>query len=140
MLRQSDFLQGFFCPGPAFLGGYAGNRKREFDVGEDGLMGYQMVTLKNETDCMIPVGIPVAVAVFPGRYAVYQKVAAVVAVEASDYIKKSRFPGAGRTEHSDELAVSQVEGYVVQSFLNEVARAVFLGNVPDFKHIILPIP
>lgn len=58
---QPHLFQRFLRPFGPFCLANAGNRQRQFDIRQNGLMGNQIIALKNKTDRVIPVGIPVSV-------------------------------------------------------------------------------
>ena len=56
-------MQGFGCPRSTFSPAHARERERKLHVGEDGLVGNQVITLENKPDAVIAVGVPVTVGV-----------------------------------------------------------------------------
>ena len=69
-------------------------------------MRNQIVALKNESDRMVSVGIPVSVLILLCRYSVDNQVSAVITVQPSDNIQKCRFSGTARSEDRDKFIVS----------------------------------
>ena len=56
---------------------------------------------------MIAVIIPIAIFVFLGGNAVYDKIAARIMVQSADDIEKSRFAAAGMPEDRNEFALAK---------------------------------
>jgi len=90
MVAQPDLAQGCDRPLLAFGGRNTGQRQRELDIGQDGLVGDQVVALEDETDPVVAVGVPVAVLVLLGRDAIDDQVAGVVVIQTSDDVEHRR--------------------------------------------------
>ncbi len=88
---QPHLFQRFLRPFGPFCLADAGNRQRQFDICQNGLMGNQIIALKNKTDRVIPVGIPVSVLIpFCGN-SVNNQIAVIIAVQAADDVQQGRF-------------------------------------------------
>ena len=113
---------------PALIAGYAADRERQFDVLKDRLV------LKDKADSVVAVGVPVAVPVFFGRYAVDDQVAAVIAVQSADNIEKCGLARSAWTENGYKLIIPQVEGNIIERGLLKTAGDVFLVDILKLEH------
>jgi len=95
---------------------------------------YEIVTLENETDCMVPVGVPVLVFVSAGGNAVDYQFSAVIAVKTAYDVEKSSLSGAARPQHGNEFIVPEIQRHSVKSFLYESAGPVFFSDIIYLKH------
>ena len=86
LFSQAHFLQSFFCSAGALCLADTGDSQRQFHVGQDSLMGNQVIALKHETDGVVAVRVPVPVLILSGGYAVDDQVAAVIPVQSADDI------------------------------------------------------
>ena len=134
LVTQAHLPQGFGGPAAALLARNAGNGQRQLYVGEDGLVGDEVVALEHEADGVVAVGVPVAVGVLFGGDAVDDKVAAVVAVEAADDIQKSGLARAGRAQNGDELVVAEVEADTVEGVLDQLPGLILFADLFELKH------
>ena len=138
MLAQADLLQRRDRALAALGAGDAGDGQREFDIRQNRLVRDEVIALEDKADRVVAVGVPVAVGVLFGRYAVYDKVAAVVAVQPADNVEQRRLAGAGRPEDGDELAVAEAHIHMIERFLHQRTGAVFFADLFDLQHWILP--
>ena len=113
---------------------HARDGQGQFDVGEDGLVGDEVIALEHEADGMVAVGVPVPVGVAAGGDAVDDELAAVVAVEAADDVEQRGLARAAGAEDGDKFAVAQVEADPVERCLCQIAGGVFLFDIDKLKH------
>ena len=113
---------------------YARDGQGQLDVGEDGLVGDEVIALEHETDGVVAVGVPVPVGVAAGGDAVDDELAAVVAVEAADDVEQRGLARAAGAEDGDKFAVAQVEADPVERCLCQIAGGVFLFDIDKLKH------
>ena len=113
---------------------HARDGQGQFDVGEDGLVGDEVIALEHEADGVVAVGVPVPVGVAAGGDAVDDELAAVVAVEAADDVEQRGLARAAGAEDSDKFAVAQVEADPVERCLCQIAGGVFLFDIDKLKH------
>ena len=135
LLPQTYLFQGVQRHLLAPVRGNTANGQRQLDVLQDRLMGNQVVGLKDEADRVVAVGVPVAVLVFFGRYAVDDQVAAVIAVQSADDIEEGGLARAAGTQDRDEFVVAQVERDVVQGDLLVASGIVFLLYILKLQHV-----
>ena len=86
LFAKSHFLQSLSCPLFPVCLSHTGNRKGKLYIGKDRLMRDQIITLKDKSDRMIPVRIPVPVFVLLCRNPVNNQITTVIAVESSHNI------------------------------------------------------
>ena len=113
---------------------HARDGQGQFDVGEDGLVGDEVIALEHEADGVVAVGVPVPVGVAAGGDAVDDELAAVVAVEAADDVEQRGLARAAGAEDGDKFAVAQVETDPVERCLCQIAGGVFLFDIDKLKH------
>ena len=113
---------------------HARDGQGQFDVGEDGLVGDEVIALEHEADGVVAVGVPVPVGVAAGGDAVDDELAAVVAVEAADDVEQRGLARAAGAEDGDKFAVAQVEADPVERCLCQIAGGVFLFDIDKLKH------
>ncbi len=107
LVLQAHTRQRLHSTGTALLFADTGQRHGQFDVGQHGLVRNQVITLEDETDGMVAVGIPIAVAVLLGGDTADDKVPCGIAVQTADNIEQRRFAAAGRPQHRHKLAVAE---------------------------------
>ena len=94
----------------------------------------QIVTLEYESYRVIPVGIPIPVFIFLSGYSINDKIAAVIAVQPANDIKKRRLSRTARPQDGNKFVISQIQAHSVQSFLDKSSGAVFFTDVFYLKH------
>ncbi|MPM29148.1 hypothetical protein SDC9_75688 [bioreactor metagenome] len=90
MVAQPDLAQGGDGPLLALAGRNTRQRQRELHVGQDGLVGDQVVALEDKSDPVVAIGIPVTILVLLCRDAVDDQVAGVVVIQTSDDVEHRR--------------------------------------------------
>ena len=105
----------------------ARDRQRQFHICQNGLVWDQVVTLKDKSNRMVPVGIPVSVFVFFCRNAVDDQVSAVIAIQSSDDIQKRRLSRAAWSQNRHKLVVAQIQTDVIQRFLHQIPGSVLFA-------------
>ena len=88
--------------------GNAADGQRQFYIGENALVGDQIITLENKTDGMVAVRIPVAVGILLRGDVVDDKISGVIPVQTSDDVQKCGFTGTGRPQDSNKLIVPEI--------------------------------
>ena len=83
---------------------------------------------------MVAIAVPVAVLIFLGGNAVYDKIALVISVESSDDVEHGGFSRAALAEYGHKFVFPEAKGHSVQRPLNKVARFIDLDDVFQFKH------
>ena len=134
LVAQTHFLQRLGGPAAALSARHARDGQGQFDVGEDGLVGDEVIALEHEADGVVAVGVPVPVGVAAGGDAVDDELAAVVAVEAADDVEQRGLARAAGAEDGDKFAVAQVEADPVERCLCQIAGGVFLFDIDKLKH------
>ena len=71
---------------------------------------HQMVILKNKSDGMVSVGIPVPFPIAAGRNGVRVHLPAVIAVQTADHIEQRCLSGTARAENRDKLTIPKRQG------------------------------
>lgn len=135
LVSQTHFGQGLRCFLSPFFLPDSGNGQCQFHVGQDGLMGNQIVTLEHEPDGVVPVGIPIPVRVLLGGCPVDDQVPAVVPVQSAKYVQQRGFAGTGGSQNRHELAVPEIQAHAVQRFLHQSPGAVLFSNVFNLQHL-----
>ena len=101
-------------------------------------MGNQVITLENETNGMVSIGIPVSVLVFLCGNPVDNQITAVVPVKTTNNIEKGGFSGAAWPKNCHEFIVPKRQAYPIQCPLHQVSCSVFFVYVFNLKHLLLP--
>ena len=97
-------------------------------------MGNQIVTLKDKTDRVVSVGIPVPVLIAFRGDPVDDQVTAVIPVQAADNIQKRGLARTAGSEDGHEFIITQGQAHMVQCFLHQCAGPVFLADILNLKH------
>ena len=98
-------------------------------------MRNEIITLKNESYGMVPIGIPVPVFILFGRGSVDNKVTFIITVQASDNVQQGRFSGTGRSQDSDKFIVAKIQADIIQCFLQEISCFIFFSDISNLKHL-----
>ena len=117
MIFQPDFSQSFGGLLHALPPEHAADGQRQLHVGQNGLVGDQVVALEHKAHGVVAVGVPVPAAVSAGGHPVYDKVAFVVPVQPADNIQQRGLARAALTQNSHELAVPEIQRDPVQGLL-----------------------
>ena len=131
LLSESHFPKSFLCPAPALASGDSGNGERQLYVCQHRLVHNQVITLEDETDGVIPVGIPVPVLVFSGGRSIDDEISAVISIQTTDDIEKGCLTRTAGAENGNELIVPEIETDIIQSLLHQIPGAVFFFDVLD---------
>ena len=134
LVPQAHLPQRLGGTAAALSARHARDGQGQFDVGEDGLVGDEIIALEHEADGVVAVGVPVPVGVAAGGDAVDDELAAVVAVEAADDVEQRGLARAAGAEDGDKFAVAQVEADPVERCLRQIAGGVFLFDIDKLKH------
>ena len=134
LVAQTHLPQRFGSTAAALGPRHARDGQGQLDVGEDGLVGDEVVALEHEADGVVAVGVPVPVSVAAGGDAVDDKFAAVVAVKAADDVEQGGLARAAGAEDGDKFTVAEVEADPVERCLCQIAGGVFLFDVDKLKH------
>ena len=134
LIAQSHRLQGCLCPLFPLRRGDAGNGQCQLHIGQNTLMGDQIVALEHETDGMVPVGIPVPVRVFSGGNAVDDQIAAVIPVQTADDVQQCGLTGAAGAQNGHKFIVPQIQAHTVQCSLHQFTGDILFSDVLDLKH------
>jgi hypothetical protein len=127
-------LQRLARPLPAFSRADAGERQRKLNVGKHRLMRNQVIGLKNKSDGVIAVSVPVRVREALCRFVVDDQVPGAVMIQAADDIQKRRLSAAGMAEDSDELALSEFKIDALERMDKRIAGLVILFDLAEFEH------
>ena len=109
MLLEPDLLERFGRAAGTLIGADTTDGQRELDIFENRLVGDEVVALKDESDGMVAVGVPVAVGIALCAHAVDDQVAVVIAIQSADDIQQGRFTGAALSEDRDKFIVTQAQ-------------------------------
>ena len=131
VLAQAHLLQRRDGAAAALGTRHAGDGQRQFHIGQDGLVGDQVVALEDEAHRVVAVGVPVAVVVLFGRDAVDDQIAAVIAVQAADDVQQRGLAGTGRPQDGDKLIVAEAQVHMVQRLLHQAAGFVLFADLFD---------
>ena len=137
LLTKSHFFQCFFGSVFSLFSGDAGNGQGQFHIGEDALVGDEIIALEHKPDGMVSIGIPVSVFILLGGDGIDDEVSAVIAVQPSDDVKERGLSGSTGTQDGHELIISQVQAHSVQSSLNEVSCLILLTDVFNLQHMFV---
>ena len=135
LVPQPHFGQGLRRLLPPLFLPDSGNGQSQLYVGQDGLVGNQVVALEHESDGVVPVGIPIPVRVLLGGRPVDDQVPAVVAVQPPQHVQQRGFAGAGWSQNCHELTVPEIQAHAVQRFLHQSPGSVFFSNVFNLQHL-----
>ena len=88
LFTKAHLFQGLNGSLTSFRLSYAGNSQSQFYISQNCLMRDQIIALKNKTDSMVPVRIPVPVFILFSRNTVNDQISAVIPVQTSDNVQK----------------------------------------------------
>ena len=134
LLPQSDAFQLFLRPLSSLPAAASRQRHRKLDIAPQGLMRNQIIALKNKTDRVVAIGIPVTALIGAGRDAVDEQLTAVAVIQAADNIEQRRLSGAAGSQNRHELTFPERQRYAVQSLLDQRTCPVFFLYVFNLKH------
>ena len=139
LVAQSHLFQSLF--GALFPLGFgdAGNGQGQLHIGQNGLVGNQIVALEHKANGVVPVGIPIPVLIPLGGDAVDNDVAGFIAVQAADNIQQGGLAGAAGPQHRYKLVIPQVQGDFIQGGLDEIPCAVGFADFLNLKHSFPPL-
>ena len=134
LIAQPHLLQRLGGAALALCARDAGNGQGQLHVGQNGLMGDQVVALEHKADGVVAVGVPIAVGVLFGGDPVDDKVTAVVPIQAADDVQQGGLAGAAGAQNGHEFVVPQVQTDVVQCVLHQLAGLIFFVDLFELEH------
>ena len=134
LIAQAHSFQRAGSPAAALLLGDAGDGQRQLNVGQNGLVGNQVVALEHKTDGVVAVGIPVPVRIFFRGDAVNHQIAAVIPIQTADHVQQRGLAGAAGAQNRHELIVPEVQAHTGQCRLNQFAGHIGFFDVHDLQH------
>ena len=135
LIAEADGLERLDRPAAALGLLHAGERERHFDVGQDRLVGDEVIALKHKAHGVVAVGVPIAVVVLPGGGAVDDEVARGVPVKAADDVQQRRLAAAGGAEDGDEVILPKLQVNPPQGMDRLAAGLINFGDVFQFNHL-----
>ena len=134
LIPQTHILQRFGRTAAALTPGNTGDGQRQFHIGKNRLMGNQIVTLENEADGVVAVGIPIPVGILPGGDAVDDQIAAVISIQTAHHIQQRGLAGAAGAQNGNKFIVPEVQADPIQGRLDQFTGHIFLSNLFDLEH------
>src|SRR5699024_11079128 len=99
LFSKTYLLQSFYGSLPSLCLPDTRNSQGQFYIGQNCLVGNQVIALKNKSNGMVPVRIPVPVFVFFCGNTIDDQVSAVIPVQSSDNVQQG---GLSRTTGSQD--------------------------------------
>ena len=134
LVTQTDLFQrlhGALSP----LGlAHARKRQRKLHVLQNRLVRDQVIALKDETDGMVAVGIPVPRGKVLRRASADDKIAGGILIQSADDVQKRRLSAAGRPQHSDEFMPPEPDRHTLQRVNGGVSGLIVLYDLFQLKH------
>ena len=103
LFQQAHTLQRVQCPLSPLLTAYTGERHGQLHIGENSLVRDQVVALKDKTDGMVAIGVPVPVTVAAGGHTAKGHLAAVITVQPANDIQQCGLARATGAQNSHKL-------------------------------------
>ena len=132
LVAQSHILKRLLRPLFPIRLGNAGERQRQFYVLQDGLVGNQVVTLKDKADGMVAVSVPVPIPEVPGRASVDDEVAPGVLIQSADDVQHGGLSAAGRPQNGDQFALAELQVDALEGVHGVFAGRVILLDAFEF--------
>ena len=120
----------------AFLLAAPGEFHREHDVLGGGEVWYEVVALKDESDCVCPVAVELAAGEPGDVLAIDLDAAARGLLETSEQAHEGALSAPAAPDDRDELAVADAHRHILDGCYGAVPGAERLRNVPCFKHVV----
>ena len=100
---QTNTVKLLLRPDPAFFRRNAGENQGKLHIPEQGLMGNQIIALKNKANRVVAVRIPIAASISGGRHTVDHQLPAVTMIQSAYNIEQSCFPGTAGSQDRNEF-------------------------------------
>jgi hypothetical protein len=100
-------------------------------------MGNQIVALEDEADGVVPVGIPVPVAVFFSGNSVDDQITAVIAIQTADDIQQRGLTGAAGAENRNKFIVPKIQTDAIKGGLNQFTRDILFSDIRTIRRAII---
>ena len=126
LVSEPDTLKRLFCTRLALLSAHARDGERKLYIPEYRLVWDEVIGLKDKSDTMIAVDIPVPVPEIFGRTTLNDKVTRRIVVKTADDIEKRRLAAARRAEHTDKLALTECKADAFESVNRSRRDFIFL--------------
>ena len=134
LVAQTDLFQrlhGALSP----LGlAHARKRQRKLHVLQNRLVRDQVIALKDETDGMVAVGIPIPRGKVLRRASADDKIAGGILIQSADDVQKRRLSAAGRPKHSDKFMPPEPDRHALQRVNGGVSGLIVLYDLFQLKH------
>ena len=128
VLKRADRPLFPLCPGDARDG------QRQFHIGQNRLVRYQIVALKYKSNGVIAVGIPIPIRILFCGNSIDDQIAAVIAVQPADHVQKRSLTGTAGAKDRNKFIFPQIQAHTVQRGLNQIACHIFFSHIFDLKH------
>ena len=137
MLLQSDFLERFCRAAGTLTRADAADGERQLYVLEHRLVGDEVIALKDESDGVIAVRIPVAVGIPLGTDTVDDQIALVITIQTADDVQHGRLAGAALSEDRDKFVITQTQRNALERLLHQISGFIYLSYAFYLQHSIL---
>ena len=134
LIAEAHILQRLLGSLTPFGTGNTGDRQCQFHICQNTLVRNQVIALEHETDGMIAVGVPIPIGIFLCGNTVDDQIAAVITVQATNYVQKRRLSGATGSQNRHKFIIPQIQAYTVQRGLHQFAGDILLFNIPNLQH------
>ena len=129
LVAQAHLFQRF--DGSAAALGFldAGEGQGQFHVGQDTLVGDQVIALEHKADGVVAVGVPVTGLVILGGFTPDDQVTGGIAVQTADDVQQGGLAAAGLTQHSHELRRTELDADTLQGVNSAGGYRVLFGDI-----------
>ena len=114
MILQTHLFQHLQSTLVFFCLGYAAERHTQFHVCHDGQMRNQIIALKDKSDGIVPICVPIPVGKIRGFLPLYDELSGIIAIQSPDDIQTSGFPRTACSQNSYKLLLPECNADIIQ--------------------------
>ena len=103
LIAQPHLLQNIPGTAAALLAGNPGQRQGQLHISQHGLMGNQVIALEYKTHRVVPIGIPVPVAVIPGGTPADHQIPCGILIEPANNVQQRGLSAAAGAQNGDKF-------------------------------------
>ena len=134
LIPEPDFAQGFLRPAAALGMRHARDRQRQLHIRQNRLVGDQVIGLKDKSDGVVAVGVPVGVRELSGGASVDNQISRAEAVQTPDDVQQCRLTAARVAQDRDKLTLSEFKIDSLERMHLGVGDHIVFFDVPQLQH------
>ena len=114
LIPEPHLFKSFLCSSAALRLGHTGKGQRQFHIGQNRLVGDQVIILEYKADGMVPIGVPIPIFKLFGGFTVDDQITGGIPIQATDDVEHGGFTASGLTQNGNELTFPEIQIYALE--------------------------